>query len=110
MQALLLGLATVATDTIAYTDSGNNGISGIIYRTSTHHRKKRIPLEDHIAKRRSSNLCLVRLVECRSMIQRAKKNWRRFKQSNPGHRYQDHYHHCQKGSRGRFLLRVILTV
>src|SRR4051794_12275124 len=44
------------------------------------------------------------------MLERVKDTWRRFSQSKPGHRYQDHYHHCQKGSRGRSLLRVILTI
>jgi hypothetical protein len=33
------------------------------------------------------------------MIQRARENWRRFKQSEPGHRFQDH-HRYQQGRRG----------
>jgi hypothetical protein len=35
------------------------------------------------------------------MIERAKDNWRRFKQSKPGHRFQDHHHRYQRGCTGR---------
>lgn len=31
------------------------------------------------------------------MIERAKKSWRGFKQSKPGHRFQDHHHRYQQG-------------
>ena len=45
------------------------------------------------------NAYLVPLVECRSMIQRARENWRRFKHSEPGRRFQDH-HRYQQGLSG----------
>ena len=44
------------------------------------------------------------------MIGRARENWRRFKESKPGHRFQDHYRHQQKGSSGRSNLQVILSI
>jgi hypothetical protein len=44
------------------------------------------------------------------MIGRARENWRRFKESKPGHRFQDHYRHQQQGSSGRSNLRVILSI
>ena len=44
------------------------------------------------------------------MIERAKENWRRFRESKPGQRYQDHYHRCQRGSSGKPILRVIFSV
>jgi uncharacterized protein (TIGR02611 family) len=44
------------------------------------------------------------LVEYRSMIERTKGNWRCFKRSKPGHRFQDHHYRCQQayGSRSYF--------
>ena len=44
------------------------------------------------------------------MIGRARENWRRFKASKPGHRFQDHYRHQQQGSSGRSNLQVILSI
>jgi uncharacterized protein (TIGR02611 family) len=44
------------------------------------------------------------------MIERAKENWRRFKQSKPGHRFQDHHHRCQRGYRSRSYLRGLFGV
>ena len=44
------------------------------------------------------------------MIGRARENWRRFKESKPGHRFQDHYRHQQQSSSGRSNLRVILSI
>ncbi len=60
--------------------------------------------------RRSSNSGLVTLVECRSMIERAKESWRRFKQSKPGHRFQDHHHRYQRGYRSRSYLRGLFGI
>lgn len=50
------------------------------------------------------------LVECRSMIERAKENWRRFKQGKPGHRFQDHHHRCQRGYGSRSYLRGLFGI
>ena len=36
------------------------------------------------------------------MLERIKKNWRQFKQSEPGHRFQDRYDRRQKVSQGRW--------
>lgn len=48
---------------------------------------------------------------CRIMIQRAKENWLRFKESKPGRRFQDHhYRHQNQGGRGRSIFYVILNV
>lgn len=44
------------------------------------------------------------------MIGRARENWRRFKESKPGHRFQDHYRHQQQGSSARSNLQVILSI
>jgi hypothetical protein len=44
------------------------------------------------------------------MIERAKENWRRFKQSKPGHRFQDHHHRYQRGYRSRSYLRGFLGI
>lgn len=43
------------------------------------------------------------------MIQRAKENWRRLKESKPGRRFQDH-HYRHQGGRGRSGFQVILNV
>lgn len=53
--------------------------------------------EDDGFARRSRNPGLATLVECRGMIERAKENWRRLKQSKPGRRFQDHHHRYQRG-------------
>jgi hypothetical protein len=39
------------------------------------------------------------------MIRRARENWRRFKQSEPGHRFQDHHRYQQGHSSSRSCLR-----
>jgi phage shock protein PspC (stress-responsive transcriptional regulator) len=39
------------------------------------------------------------------MIQKARENWRRFKQSEPGHRFQDHHRHHQSRIGRRSYLR-----
>jgi uncharacterized protein (TIGR02611 family) len=59
---------------------------------------------------RSSNLSLALVVECRSMIERAKENWRRFKQSKPGHRFQDHHYRYQQSYGSRSYLRGFFSV
>src|SRR5215217_323529 len=45
------------------------------------------------------------------MIQRAKENWRRLKESRPGGRFQDHhYPHQHQDGRGRSSFQVIFNV
>ena len=44
------------------------------------------------------------------MIERAKENWRRFKQSEPGRRFQDHHHYYQRGYGRKSYLRVLLRI
>ncbi len=44
------------------------------------------------------------------MIERAKENWRRFKQGKPGHRFQDHHHRYQRGYRSRSYLRGLFGI
>jgi uncharacterized protein (TIGR02611 family) len=44
------------------------------------------------------------------MIERAKESWRRFKQSKPGHRFQDHHHRYQRGYRSRSYLRGLFGI
>jgi uncharacterized protein (TIGR02611 family) len=44
------------------------------------------------------------------MIERAKENWRRFKQSKPGRRFQDHHHRCQQGYGSRSYLRGLFGI
>src|SRR5215217_6586484 len=39
---------------------------------------------------------------CGSMFEKSKENWRRLRESEPGHRYQDRYHQRQQSRRGRF--------
>jgi uncharacterized protein (TIGR02611 family) len=60
--------------------------------------------------RRSSNPDLAVLVEYGRMIESAKENWRRFRQSKPGHRFQDHHHRCQRASRSRSYLRGLFGI
>jgi Flp pilus assembly protein TadB len=54
---------------------------------------------------RLRNTRLVPLVEARRMIQRARDNWQCFKQSEPGHRFQDHHRYQQGRSGSRSYLR-----
>ncbi len=44
------------------------------------------------------------------MIEQAKENWRRFKQSKPGHRFQDHHHRYQRSYRSKSYLRGLFSV
>jgi putative transmembrane protein PGPGW len=60
--------------------------------------------------RRSSNPDLAVLVEYGRMIESAKENWRRFRQSKPGHRFQDHHHRCQRAYKSRSYLRGLFGI
>ncbi|MCA1717768.1 MAG: hypothetical protein LC781_13435 [Actinobacteria bacterium] len=44
------------------------------------------------------------------MIERAKENWRRFRESEQGHRFQDRYRRHQENRRGRFDARTFLSI
>ena len=44
------------------------------------------------------------------MIGRAKENWRHFKESEQGHRFQDRYRRYQENRRGRFDPRTFLSI
>lgn len=44
------------------------------------------------------------------MIEKAKENWRRFKESEQGHRFQDRYRRHQENRRGRFDPRTLLSI
>src|SRR3990170_1323681 len=44
------------------------------------------------------------------MIERARVNWRRFKQGKPGRRFQDHHHRCQRGYKSRSYLRGVFGI
>ena len=44
------------------------------------------------------------------MIERARENWRQFKESEPGERFQDGYQRRQQRSRGRFSVRSLLGI
>jgi uncharacterized protein (TIGR02611 family) len=44
------------------------------------------------------------------MFERAKENWRRFKESKPGHRFKDRYHQRQQSRSGRFSLRAVFII
>ena len=59
---------------------------------------------------RSSSPCLGQLVECGSMIERARENWRRFKEGMPGRRFQEHHYRHQQSSSGRSYLRVFFGI
>ena len=63
-----------------------------------------------MATHRSSNPSLLILVECRSMIEKAKETWRRFKHSKPGHRFQDHHHYQQGYRRSKSYLRGFFSI
>lgn len=55
-------------------------------------------------------LCTERKCDTRKrMIGKARENWRRLKESEPGHRYQDHYHRQQRSS-GRSIFRLIFGI
>jgi uncharacterized protein (TIGR02611 family) len=44
------------------------------------------------------------------MIEKAKEDWRRLKESKPGHRFKDHYHQRQQSRSGRFSLRAVFIM
>ncbi len=44
------------------------------------------------------------------MINRMKQNWQQFKQSNPGHRFQDRYAHRQHQEQGRWTAGKLFNV
>jgi uncharacterized protein (TIGR02611 family) len=44
------------------------------------------------------------------VIEKAKENWRRFKESEPGHRFQDRYRRHQENKRSRFDARTFLSL
>ena len=44
------------------------------------------------------------------MIERAKENWRRYKESEPGRRFQDRYRRHQENRRGGFDARALLSI
>jgi uncharacterized protein (TIGR02611 family) len=44
------------------------------------------------------------------MFERAKENWRRFKQSRPGRRFQDHHHRYQRAYRSRSPFRGLFGI
>ncbi len=44
------------------------------------------------------------------MIEKARENWRQFKESEQGHRFQDRYHRHQENRRGRFDPRTLLSI
>lgn len=44
------------------------------------------------------------------MVERMKKHWQEFKQSKPGHRFQDRYHRQQRHERGHIVWRVFVIV
>jgi hypothetical protein len=43
-------------------------------------------------------------------IERAKENWRRFKESEPGHRFQNRYRRHQENRRGKLDPRTFLSI
>jgi uncharacterized protein (TIGR02611 family) len=44
------------------------------------------------------------------LSEKAKESSRRFKESKPGFRFQDHYHNHQRSSNGRYHLQMILCI
>jgi uncharacterized protein (TIGR02611 family) len=44
------------------------------------------------------------------MIERLKEHWRDFRESKPGHRFQDRYRRRQQAGRGHILKRIFLIV
>jgi uncharacterized protein (TIGR02611 family) len=44
------------------------------------------------------------------MFEKAKENWRRLKESKPGHRFKDRYHQRQQSRSGRFSLRAVFII
>jgi uncharacterized protein (TIGR02611 family) len=47
---------------------------------------------------------------CVSMWEKLRENWRHFKGSKPGHRFQDRYHRNPQGSHGWLRFRLIFNV
>jgi len=52
----------------------------------------------------------VLLVLSETVRERVKESSRCFKESKPGHRFQDHYHDHQRSSSGRYRFQVILCI
>ncbi len=50
------------------------------------------------------------LVLSETVREKVKESSRYFKESKPGHRFQDHYHDHQRSSSGRYRLQVILCI
>ena len=44
------------------------------------------------------------------MIESARENWRRFKESEPGRRFEDRYRRHQENRRGRFDVQTLLSI
>ena len=44
------------------------------------------------------------------MFEKAKEDWRRLKESKPGHRFKDRYHQRQQSRSGRFSLRAVFIL
>ena len=44
------------------------------------------------------------------MFEKAKEDWRRLKESKPGHRFKDHYHQRQQSRSGGFSLRAVFIM
>jgi uncharacterized protein (TIGR02611 family) len=44
------------------------------------------------------------------MLEKAKENWLRFKQGEPGHRFKDRYHRRRQSSSGRFNSRSVVGI
>ena len=46
----------------------------------------------------------------RTMIERLREQWREFRESKPGHRFQDRYHRRRQDERGHVPKRIVLIV
>ena len=46
----------------------------------------------------------------RIMLEKAKENWLRFKDSEPGHRFKDRYHRRRQSSSGRYDPRMMVSI
>jgi len=44
------------------------------------------------------------------MLEKTKESWRRYKESEPGHRYKDRYHQRQQGRSGRFSYTAVALI
>ncbi len=50
------------------------------------------------------------LVLSETAREKVKESSQRFKESKPGHRFRDRYHHCQQGSSAKFNPRAIFSI